>query len=818
MTDRPEQHEAWLPAETSGGEPLTVGSYGQGRIPAPEPPLIDWRRYLGALVRFKWLVILSPFVGVALAFPLNHYLKPDYATQATIWIENANEQKGPEIAPIRQQELLRAYSWVELLKSTLVLDLVVEQLRLYLKWSDPADSVLFQDLRIREPFRTGKYRLALNEAGDSVTLFDADRLIGWHPAIEQAAVGDSLGRNVGILWAPPRTALTPGRTVKFSIEAPRAAAQTLSRALRPSTDRIGNFLRVELTGKDPRQIAAIVNAVVERYVEVAADLKREKVTELARILNEQLQQAERSLREAENALESFRVQTITLPTERATPVSPGLQSTQAPVLSNFFTMRIDLDGIRQDRLAIERALVAETGSRVSTDALEAVGAVQQSELAVALRELTAKRAELRAMRYRYSPQHPPVQQLAQAIDTLENRTVPALARGLLAELTAREADLNARIGSASRELRQIPPRMIQEARLDRQVRIADNLFGTLQHRYQEARLAEVSSIPDVRILEAAPVPQLPLNNLALYLLLGGLAGGLGLGLVLALLLEHLDRRVRYPNQVTAGMGLPILGAVPHLKARANGVGAASLIEAFRGVELNLVYAHATTDPLVLTVTSPSAGDGKSFVAANLALAFADAGHTTVLVDGDIRRGDLNRVMATPQTPGLTDVLAHAVPLDSTILQTEFTHLQFIASGTRMSRGPELLSSGAMSGMLNTLRTKYSVIIVDSPPLGAGIDAYALSAAAGNLLVVLRAGVTNRQVAEAKLHLLDRLPVRIFGAVLNDVRQGGRYSTYSYYMAGYEYPVDAEGPGGPKQLLGSGPPSRKARVDMVRPGS
>jgi len=81
------------------------------------------------------------------------------------------------------------------------------------------------------------------------------------------------------------------------------------------------------------------------------------------------------------------------------------------------------------------------------------------------------------------------------------------------------------------------------------------------------------------------------------------------------------------------------------------------------------------------------------------------------------------------------------------------------------------------------------VIVDSPPLGAGVDAYALGTVTGNMLVVVRLGTTNREVAEAKLDLLDRLPVRLLGTVLNDVRPDSAYTPYSYYMEGYGYEAE-----------------------------
>jgi Mrp family chromosome partitioning ATPase len=105
----------------------------------------------------------------------------------------------------------------------------------------------------------------------------------------------------------------------------------------------------------------------------------------------------------------------------------------------------------------------------------------------------------------------------------------------------------------------------------------------------------------------------------------------------------------------------------------------------------------------------------------------------------------------------------------------------------MQSAPELLGSPAMLQLLMALRSGYNVVLLDSPPLGAGVDPLVLGTASGSLLVVLRSGVTDRELAEAKLDALDRLPIRILGAVLNDIRPGGhnRYYHYQYYTPGYE---------------------------------
>jgi capsular exopolysaccharide synthesis family protein len=236
---------------------------------------------------------------------------------------------------------------------------------------------------------------------------------------------------------------------------------------------------------------------------------------------------------------------------------------------------------------------------------------------------------------------------------------------------------------------------------------------------------------------------------------------------------------------------------------------APVIEALRGVRLNVVHAHGAAGPLMLTVTSPGMGDGKSFVSSNLALAFADAGYRTLLIDGDIRRGALHRVLNASRKPGLTDFLEGEVSADAVVQSTMYPCLSFIGSGARRRGGPELLSSATMARFINGLRSSYDVILIDSSPLAAGIDPYALGTLTGNLMLVVRAGVTNRQLAGAKLDVLDRLPIRILGSVVNDIRPGADYNYYSYYLAGYELDEEVPGSGAGRRILPQARPATAA---------
>jgi capsular exopolysaccharide synthesis family protein len=795
------------PAPLAPSQPAPLGSHlglvGGGGI---EEQSLDWRRVLSAVMRFKWLICGVTMLGTAAGFGAGHYVKPQFGAQATIWID-ASQRRGdrPDAPrPIREGQLLEAQAWVDLLKSYVVMDQVVREQRLFLQPKTKADAALLTSFQVADRYQPGAYRLTVDNQGRAYTLTTVKGEV-----LERGAVGESIGKGLGFLWAPPIGALPGGATSEFGLSTLRDAARGLADSVRAQIDLDGNFLKLELRGRNPDQIAAVLNAVAQRYVEVAADLKRQKLTELTKILTDQLQRAQNNLRTAEAALEDFRRRTITLPEDRPPPPALGAAAAggggataqQDPVFGSYFNMQFERDRMQHDRAALQRVLAQQGDSGLSPEALAVVGAVQNNpELSDALKELTSKRAMLRALRYKYSDQYPPVQRLMGEIATLEHETIPTLAHGLLTELSAREAELGRRLGADSKSLREIPARAIEEARLRRGVSLAEDLYTTLQKRYEEARLAEASTTPDVRILDAAVVSREPVKEMGRRLIIVAFVGSFGVALVGAVLLDRIDPRVRYPDQVSRDMGLAILGAVPHMRTLPQGGRGGrvpedinQVVEALRGVCLNLVYAHGGRPPLLSTVTSPGAGDGKSFLAANIAHTFADGGHRALLIDGDIRRGVLHRRLSARRRPGLSDYLRGEAPLDAIVQATSYPSLSLIGCGTRAYNAPELLGSRAMTELLDGMRSEYDAILIDSPPLGAGVDPLILGTLTGTMVLVLRTGYSLRDVAAAKLEVLQRLPVRMLGAILNDVPPGGPYRYYSYYLPGYE--ATEEDPGG-----------------------
>lgn len=796
----PPSVDAGMPVPASAGGEGSLGHlYDEPAYYHPDAAATDFdvRRYLVALIRYKWLFALALMFGSAGAYYTWTSTEVSYLAEGNLWIEVENRGGGGDVAPIRASGLLESNAWIELLRSYQVLDTVAVRQRLFLQ--HPGEHApAFDRFRLADSFRPGIYELRIGTSGSDYVLTTGDGAL-----VQQGAFGTPIGENVGFLWSPSPGSFLPESVVPFSVLTARDAARSLSDQLFTTMDVAGNFLGLSLSGTDPERIAAILNDVMRRHVEVAAELKRQKLDETLVILEEQLQSVEAELAHAEQELEEFRITTISLPSDQSMPIAPGLAITRDPVFGNYFDMKVQLEQLRRDRGRLQDVADGFGGGPVRIEALEVIpAAANSSELRQILAELVEARSELRALRNRYADNYPPIQDLLVRIATIEGEAIPRVVDGVLGELASREAEMQGYVDAGAAELQAIPPRTIEEGRLERQVTATEGLYDEIRGRVETARLASASSIPDVRILDEATVPQRPESDRRLPLAAGILFGCLGAAIGGAILLDRLDARFRYASDVSRQIGLDILGSIPRIqsgKGRKGVENAAQALEAFRELRIHVGFAYGTAGPITLAITSPSESEGKSLVASNLAVAFSEVGRRTLMIDGDTRRGDAHRLLGRTRSPGLIDYLKERSD-DDIIQPTDHENLDFIGSGSRGVSTPELLASPRMAYFMGTLKRTYDVIIVDCPPLASGGDPLILGSLTGNLAVVIRTGTTEKGLAQAKLDQLARLPIRVLGAILNDVSPtDSHHSYYASYLPSYE-PIPEEDDAEGTQLL------------------
>ena len=296
------------------------------------------------------------------------------------------------------------------------------------------------------------------------------------------------------------------------------------------------------------------------------------------------------------------------------------------------------------------------------------------------------------------------------------------------------------------------------------------------------------------VIDAAVPPTQPAApRVALNTILAAVLGLL-LAIAAAVLLEHLDDRIKSADQLEELTGLPNLGTVmrmPGAKSREPFYRMATLLyprspaaEAFRTLRTNIEFASVDKPFRSIVVTSSAPGEGKSVVAANLAVAFAQSGRRTILVDADLRRPTAHQLFSLDNGKGLTDmVYSDDVPLNSVERATEEPNLTVITAGTVPANPAELLGSRRMATILARLNDAADIVVFDTAPVGAVTDAAILAAKADATLFVVQPLRTTERVVRRGREALAKVNAKVIGAVLNNVPHGltdaiayyGRYS-------------------------------------------
>lgn len=267
----------------------------------------------------------------------------------------------------------------------------------------------------------------------------------------------------------------------------------------------------------------------------------------------------------------------------------------------------------------------------------------------------------------------------------------------------------------------------------------------------------------------------------------GIPGMVGLvaGLALTWLLEIRDKTIRSEAQLRTVAATPVLGMIPldrrlrdaprirHLPASSAGT------ESFRQLRTNLEFIDVNSPVQILVVTSSVTDEGKTTTATNLASALVAADRKVLIVEADLRRPTLDEYFKVGQAVGLTDVLVGRGDIDAALQPVGFNGLMLLPSGQLPPNPSELVGSPAMVQLLESLRDRFDVVIINTPPLLPVTDAAVLSAHADGVLVVVRAGKTTRHQLSLAMRSLQAVGARVFGTVLNmaPTRQGSAYSAY-----------------------------------------
>ncbi|WP_242343912.1 polysaccharide biosynthesis tyrosine autokinase [Anaeromyxobacter terrae] len=354
------------------------------------------------------------------------------------------------------------------------------------------------------------------------------------------------------------------------------------------------------------------------------------------------------------------------------------------------------------------------------------------------------------------------------------------------------------------QMRALPGRELDSVRLARDVKVASELYVLVLNKAQELKVARSGVVGNVAVLDAAEVPRRPSSPQRGQVLSLALILGLGLGVGIALVRKAFDEGAVDPDEIEARTGLPVYVMIPHSEVEARldrdarrvpGSYRAALtqaapddlaIEGLRSLRTALQFALVEARNNVIALGAPSPAVGKSFISVNLAHLLAAAGRRVLLVDGDLRRGRLHRYFSLERTPGLSDVVSGATPLEQALRRTLVERLDLLSTGRIPPNPAELLASHRFQALLAELSERYDLVIVDTPPVLAVTDPTLVARHAGVNLLVLRAAAHSVHEIALAVKQLGQAGVRVQGAILNEMAEkGGRYGRSGRYHR-YEY--------------------------------
>ncbi len=757
--------DALPPGETGSGliRRPTSGSLARPDPAPPYPSSFEEEALLVAywrvLVRHRWTVITFFLLTVIVATVWTFKTRPVYTANATLRIK---------------REEPRVLKFEEVLKE------------------DPQPDYYQTQYQILQSRTLAKWVIGLLELDTHPEFQQPDREGGWLPTA-WALVG---ARVTGVTSRTPLPA--PEGAGDLELESPITRAFQSRLTVEPV--RNAQLVRVFFESRYPDLAARVVNALAEAYIAQNLDQKIEATRYASEFVAKQLEDARGKLENSEAELNRFMgANDILFGTPGKIEERQNLLTQQ---LTNLSTALLQA---RTERMGKE-TLVHQARDR---DA-DSLPAVLQSTLIASLKgELGKLEGEYRRLGQTFKPDYPRMQRLQENISQvrrqLENevrRVVEALDADYRAAL-GKEQEIQRALGAQQRLVRQLGERMGDYSLLQRQVDTNRELYTTLFTRLKETQISSALFTSNISVVDRAQVPLAPSKPRRAQNLLLAVAVGLLGGVCFAFFFEYLDTNIRDAKEVETVLRVPTLGLVPSRAAvdgqrgrwlgLLNGDGdeesepfalvthtavASSLAETFRTLRLSLLHSALERPPKTLLVTSVQTGEGKTSIATNLAITLAQSGAGEVLlIDGDMRRPHLHKLLEVPLTPGLSALLAGEVELAEALRPTSIPQLSVIPAGRTPLNPGELLASTRLSRVLEVLRGRFAHIVLDAPPLHGMSDAMTLATRVEGVLLVLRQGWVSRDAAGRAVHLLASVRARLLGVVLNDV--DGRTSDGQY---------------------------------------
>jgi capsular exopolysaccharide synthesis family protein len=582
-----------------------------------------------------------------------------------------------------------------------------------------------------------------------------------------------------------------------------------------------DIMQVSYKSTNPQESAKVVNALLKDYLATNIQNNRAEATLAREFLGKQLPEVEKQVTAAEGKLRRFKEQNQVVALDIESKVS--LES-----LGKLDEALVTSQG--QLALAESRSRTLQQQMRLGTQqALDVTALSQSPGVQLVLTEYQNIQRDIAVAQTTYTKDHPVVvslglkeaalkQQLEQRISqtigssnlqTGQNLQIGTLQQSLSQDLVKSEVERLALTNqieefrkvytSNKRRLDSLPRLEQQQLQLQRQLLVAQTTYQEFLKQYQVVQVLEERNVGNARIVAEALVPDRPISPVvALNLSLGAFLGIL-LGLGTALLLEYMDKSIKNIEQVKRLLDLPLLAMIPLMRESKASISESlkelpmlnapysPISNAFQMLQTSLKFSIPDKKLKVILVTSSSPSEGKSFVAANLAVAASAAGQKVLLIDADMRRPRQHKIWEIRSNLlGLSNILVSQTNLQKAVHRVSpQLPLDVLLSGANPPNPIRLLDSHSMATLIEDAGQDYDLVIIDSPPVTVVADSMIVGKFVDGALLVIRPGQVDAEGVKLAKSLLDQAKVPILGMLVNGVNEDNSYGGYYYNQIYYQ---------------------------------
>jgi polysaccharide biosynthesis transport protein len=547
-----------------------------------------------------------------------------------------------------------------------------------------------------------------------------------------------------------------------------------------------SIIEVAFFEKNPVLAAMIANTFAKAYMDEVLEMNMSVSNRTIKWTKEKTDEERIKLEKSERKLQKYMRDNDIITVENKIAIIPQKLQQFSTNLSQATERRKELEEIVNKIKAFKNSVELETLSEFATNA-----SLQD------LREKTFQVDQtIEEMKKRFGRKHPKMIKAVSEREILlvkrdqEIRRIIKSKRNEYELAVSKVRNLKKLLSDTKKEALFLNERLIQHTILKREVDSSKIIYETLLQETKKQGLANQSQSINVWVVESAKAPQYPdspqkKRNILLGFILG-LFGGIGL----AFFIEYLDNTVKSAADLEDRFGLTVLGAVSHYKEKGKTVERAvqldsrSLIaESYKAIRTAILLSTAETPPRKLLITSMSPKEGKTTTSSNLATTISMNNQRVILIDCDLRKARVHKVLEVDNSDGLSTYLAGASEKVTVIEDSETLGYSFIPAGPAPPNPAELLNSDRFKSLITTLEQEYDFILLDSPPVMNVTDSLLLSKLVDGMIIVCRSGETNYDMLTSGLKLLNNIKAPILGCIINGIQKkdsGYYYSYESYY--------------------------------------